>query len=311
MSATETVRTHSAPAPALTEIADAVYAYVQLDGGWCLNNAGVLAGRDGTVVIDTAATESRAARLRESVRRIGADPVRTLVNTHFHGDHVFGNSAFGPVTIVAHAEARSEMAAAGLGLTTLWPEVDWGEIRLALPTLTFTDRLTLHVGERRAELIHVGPAHTTNDVVAWLPDERVLFAGDVVMSGATPFNLMGSVSGALGAVEELRRLGPRVIVGGHGPVTGPAALDETTAYLKWVQRVAAEGAAAGLTPLQAARDAGPGEFGHLLDPERIVGNLHRAYAELEGGAPGRPLDVGRVFGEMIDYNGGEPPRCLA
>ncbi len=295
----------------MAEVADGVYAYIQPAGGWCLNNAGVLAGGDGTVVIDTVATVSRALRLRESVEAIGAGPVRTLVNTHHHGDHTFGNDVFGAVTIVAHHAARTEMAESGLGLTALWPQVDWGEVRLALPTLTFEGRLTLHVGDRPAELVHVGPAHTTNDVVVWLPGDRVLFAGDVAMSGVAPFNLMGSVRGALRAVDELRRLGARTIVCGHGPVTGPEVLDETAAYLEWIQALAADGAARGLSPLQVARDAGLGAFAHLIDSERVVGNLHRAYAELEGGELGRPLDVVKIFGEMIEYNGGALPQCLA
>ena len=311
MAEISTARAHSASAPHMTEVADGVYAYIQPEGGWCLNNAGMLAGSDGTVVIDTVATVSRAVRLRESIKRIGAGPVRTLVNTHHHGDHTFGNGVFGAVTIVAHREARTEMAASGLGLTTLWPQVDWGEVRLALPTLTFEGRLTVYVDDRPAELIHVGPAHTTNDVVVWLPGDRVLFAGDVVMSGVTPFKLMGSVSGALRAVDELRQLGARTIVCGHGPVAGPEVFDETVAYLRWIQALAADGAARGLSPLQAAREAGPGEFGHLIDPERAVGNLHRAYAEIEGGELGRPLDVVKIFGEMIEYNGGVVPECLA
>ncbi|HEX8007441.1 MAG TPA: MBL fold metallo-hydrolase [Trebonia sp.] len=295
----------------MAEVADGVYAYIQPAGGWCLNNAGVLAGGDGTIVIDTVATVSRALRLRESVAALGAGPVRTLVNTHHHGDHTFGNNVFGAVTIVAHHAARTEMAESGLGLTALWPQVDWGEVRLALPTLTFESRLTLHVGDRPAELIHVGPAHTTNDVVVWLPGDRVLFAGDVAMSGVAPFNLMGSVRGALRALDELRRLGPRTIVCGHGPVTGPEVLDETAAYLEWIQALAADGAARGLSPLQVAHDAGFGAFGHLIDFERVVGNLHRAYAELAGGELGRPLDVVKIFGEMIEYNGGALPQCLA
>lgn len=311
MTVTDSARTRTMPHPRMVEVADGVYAYTQPHGGWCLNNAGVLVGPDGTVVIDTVATVSRAARLRESVRRLGAGPVRTLVNTHHHGDHTFGNDAFGAVTIVAHHDARTEMAASGLGLTGLWPEVNWGELRLTLPTLTFHDRLTVHVGDRRAELIHVGPAHTTNDVVVWLPEQRVLFAGDVVLSGATPFNLMGSVRGALRAVADLRQLGATTVVCGHGPVSGPEVFDQTAAYLRWVADLAAEGAAAGQSPLQVARAAGPGEFGHLLDPERLVGNLHRAYAELAGGPLGGPLDVGAIFAEMVEYNGGALPTCLA
>lgn len=311
MTAVSITRSVSGSAPHLAEVADGVYAYLQPAGGWCLNNAGVLAGADGTVVIDTVATVRRALRLRESVAGIGAGPVRTLVNTHHHGDHTFGNDVFGAVTIVAHHAARTEMAESGLGLTSLWPQVDWGQVRLALPTLTFAGRLTLHVGDRPAELIHVGPAHTTNDVVVWLPEDRVLFAGDVAMSGVTPFNLMGSVTGALRAVDQLRRLGPRTIVCGHGPVTGPEVLDQTAEYLEWIQRLAVDGAARGLSPLQVARETGPGAFAHLIDPERLVGNLHRAYAELEPGELGRPLDVVQIFGEMIEYNGGALPECLA
>ncbi|QFZ18802.1 MBL fold metallo-hydrolase [Saccharothrix syringae] len=297
---------------ALVEVAEDVYAYTQLPGGWCVSNAGVVAGSDGVLVVDTLATEHRARRLRAAVDGLRAGPRRTVVNTHHHGDHNFGNRVFGPgAAIVAHEAARTEMAATGLALTGLWPDVAWGEVAVTLPTTTFADRLTVHVGGRAVRLLHVGPAHTTNDVVAWLPEDRVLFAGDVVLSGATPFSLMGSVAGTLAAIERLRDLGARTVVCGHGPVAGPEVFDENAAYLRWVQRLAADGVAAGLRPLEVAAEAGPGEFGHLLDPERVVGNLHRAYAEVEGGPLGRPLDVVSVFGEMVAHNDGRLPTCLA
>jgi cyclase len=124
---------------------------------------------------------------------------------------------------------------------------------------------------------------------------------------------MGSIAGALAAVERLRGLDATTIVCGHGPVAGPEVLDETTSYLRWVQQLAREGAAQAMTPLQVAREADLDRFAHLIDPERIVGNLHRAYAELEpdAGPLGRALDVVAVFGEMVQFNGGELPTCLA
>jgi cyclase len=296
----------------LEPVAEDVYAYTQQPGGWCLSNAGVVVGPDGAMIVDTLATQARANRLRESVDALGAGPRRIVVNTHHHGDHIFGNQAFGAgATVVAHEQARTEMAETGLALTRLWPQVQWGEVRIVLPALTFTDRLTVHLGERRAELIHVGPAHTTNDVVVWLPDERVLFAGDVVLSGATPFSLMGSIAGSLRAIERLRALDARTVVCGHGPVAGPEVFDENAEYLEWIQRLAYLGAARGLSPLDTARDAHRGRFAHLLDQERIVGNLHRAFAELDGGPPARPLDVVAVFGEMVEFNEGRLPTCLA
>jgi cyclase len=299
------------PPPTMVEVTEDIYAYTQPPGGWCLSNAGVIVGPDSALVVDTLATESRAQRLREAIDGLCLGPGRVLVNTHHHGDHTFGNQVFGPsATILAHERARTEMAETGLTLTTLWPHVEWGKIRVVLPTVTFVDRLTIHVGTRRAELIRVGPAHTTNDVVVWLPDERVLFAGDVVLSGATPFNLMGSVSGALTAIEQLRELGPRTVVCGHGPVTGPEVFNENADYLAWIQRLAYQGTKRGITPLQLAREADLAMFDHLLDPERIVGNLHRAYAEIEGGPAGRPLDATDIFGEMVEFNGGRLPTCF-
>lgn len=302
----------SAPTATLLPVAEDVYAYVQQPGGWCLSNAGVVAGPDGVMVVDTLATERRAQRLRATVDELGAGPQRLVVNTHHHGDHNFGNQVFGQgAVVVAHERARTEMAETGLALTGLWPQVEWGELRVVLPALTFTDRLTVHIGAHRAELVHVGPAHTTNDVVVWLPEERVLFVGDVVLSGATPFVLMGSVSGSLEAIERLRGLGARTVVCGHGPVSGPEVFDQNAEYLEWLQRLARRGAAAGLSPSDTARDADLGGFAHLLDPERVVGNLHRAFAELEGGPLARPLDVAAVFAEIVDYNEGRLPTCLA
>ncbi|MFD7576492.1 MBL fold metallo-hydrolase, partial [Streptomyces sp. NPDC059810] len=202
--------------------------------------------------------------------------------------------------------------AAGLGLTGLWPGVHWGDVSVTLPHLTYRDRLTLHLGEgREAELFHPGPAHTTNDTLVWLARERVLFAGDVVMPGCTPFVLMGSIEGSLRTLDRIGELAPRVIVGGHGPVSGPEVLRETAEYLRRVRRIAEQGRARGLTPLQTAREHGPGPFGHWQDPERLVGNLHRAYAELAGELLGSPLDVVGIFGELVEFNGGVLPTCYA
>ncbi|MEU8028761.1 MBL fold metallo-hydrolase [Streptomyces sp. NPDC049099] len=297
--------------PSLEQVAEGVYAYVQPGGGWCVNNAGLVVGEDCAVLVDTAATEARTRRLREAVERIVPGGVDFVVNTHFHGDHTFGNGWFTPrARVVAHAGTRADSAEAGLHLRGLWPQVEWGETPLTLPSLTFEDTLTLHTDGPRAELLHVGPAHTANDVVVWVPERAVLFTGDVVWSGVTPYVLMGSVTGSLRALQRLRALGPRTVVPGHGPVGGPELLDFTEAYLRLLGRLAADGLRDGLTPLQAARRADLGEFAALVDAERLVGNLHRAYAEQQGLAPGARLDVVASFKEMVAFLGG-PPACHA
>jgi cyclase len=291
----------------LHRVADDVYAYVQPDGGWCLSNAGLVVGERGAVLVDTAATLRRARRLRQEVLAVTRRPPNVVVNTHHHGDHVFGNQVFaGHATVVAHELARTEILRAGLGLTQIWPDVDWGDIELVPPSLTFRDALRVDLGPSTVELLYVGPAHTTNDVVAWLPERGVLFSGDVVLAGATPFCLMGSIEGSLAAIGRLRALGATTVVPGHGPVAGPEVFDDTEEYLRWIQDLAAAGAEAGRSPLETARAADLGAFAKLLDSERLVGNLHRAYAELAGGPHGEDLDVLGPFQEMAAYHGGLP-----
>jgi cyclase len=172
----------------------------------------------------------------------------------------------------------------------------------------------VHAGDLRASVRHVGTAaHTTNDSIVWIPDRSVLFCGDLIFNGGTPFLLMGSVAGAVEVLEEvIAPLGARLIVPGHGPVfegTGP--LDATLDYLRFVLEVAARACAAGVTPLAAARDTDLGRFAGWADRERIVGNLHRACAELAGTPRGGPIDVPAALADMVAYNGGAPLTCLA
>jgi len=112
-------------------------------------------------------------------------------------------------------------------------------------------------------------------------------------------------------MRDLKQLGARTIVPGHGQVCGPEVFDVIIDYLTYVQDIAATGHRAGRTPLEAARDAGPTPFPDLLDPERLVANLHRAYAEIEGAPPGADIDLTATRRDMIALNGGQPLRCHA
>ena len=302
--------------PRIEEVADGVFAYLQPDGSWWVNNTGFVVGRRGVVAIDACSTERRTGRFLDSVRGVSAEPVTTLVNTHHHGDHTFGNHLFRGATIVGHEATREEVLAAGPpspAFGAVWEPVEWGDIEVAPPFLTYREGVTVWSDDRRLDVRHVGtPAHTTNDSYVWLPEESVLFCGDLLFNGGTPFVLMGSVEGAIDAVENvLRPLGARTIVPGHGPVAGPELLDDVAAYLGWLLGLARQGIEAGLTPLEVARETDLGGFAALTDSERIVGNLHRAYAELGGAVRGAPVDTVTALLDMVAYNGGRPLRCIA
>lgn len=301
------------PPPKVQEVSEGIYAYVQLDGSWGLNNAGFIVGRDAVTVIDTCFTERRSRALRDAIRAtVGDLPVRVLVNTHHHGDHTHGNYVFSPgATIIGHEKCREEVIATGLGTKGLFPGVEWGEIEVMPPFVTFEERLSLRVDDLLVELIYVGPAHTNNDIVAWVPERKVLFAGDVVFNGGTPFVMMGSIAGSLVALKRLRSQGAERIVPGHGAVCGPEVIDEVEAYLEFVQETAHKGFEAGAAPLEVARETELGRFGGWLDAERLVANIHRGYSELRGEAPAMALPLQEVVGDMVAYNGGQMPRCLA
>jgi cyclase len=299
--------------PRVVELAERVFAYVQPDGTWWINNAGFIAGSDSLLSIDTCSTERRTRDYLAAVSATTGRMPSVVVNTHHHGDHTNGNCLVEGATIVAHARCREEMARTGIGrYDGVFDPVEWGELTLALPTVTFERRLDLHVGDLHVELLHVADAaHTTNDVVAWVPEHRVLYSGDLVFNGGTPFVVMGSVAGSIRALDAIAELDPAVIVPGHGEPCDVEMIDACARYLRFVQDSAAAGIAAGLTPLEVAREADLGEFGELTDSERLAGNLHRAYAEAHGAAPGDPIDLVAAFTDMISLNGGAPLRCRA
>lgn len=310
---------HTDPGPPrVREVSDGVFAYIQPDGSWFINNTGFLAGRVGVTSIDTCSTERRTRDYLEAIARVSPRPVRTLVNTHHHGDHTNGNCLLPGATIVAHDRCREEILAAGPpGYGGVFEPVDWGDVTPAPPFLTYSGGVTLYRDDLRCEVRYVGgPAHTTNDSILWIPERSVLFAGDLIFNGGTPFLLMGSVTGAIAVLENVvRPLAPRTIVPGHGDVCGPEAIEDGLGYLRFVLETARRARAEGLAPLAAARGTGLGEYASLTDPERLVGNLHRAYADLDaetaGGDPGGRLDYPAILAEMVAYNGGRPLTCLA
>jgi cyclase len=300
--------------PLVEEVADGVYAYIQPDGSWWINNTGFVAGGVRNVVsIDTCSTERRTRAYLETVKEITGLSPQTLVNTHHHGDHTNGNCLLPFATVIAHEQCRQEMLRTGLvHYEGLFDPVDWGNLELAPPFVTFERTIDIYVDDLKIEVIHLTEAaHTTNDVVAFIPEHRVLFTGDLVFNGGTPFVVMGSVSGSLEALDLIAELDPVVIVPGHGMPSGVEVIDTCGTYLRFLQESALQAMAAGLTPLEAARELDLGDFAALLDPERLVGNLHRAFAEMRGLTPGAPIDLAAAFADMVTLNGGKPLRCMA
>lgn len=303
-------RAHEAPAPQVKEVSPGIFAYVQLDGSWGLNNPAFLVGKKGVTLVDTTFTEARGRNLRRAIEGVTSLPVRTLLNTHHHGDHTWGNFVFPEATIIGHRLTREVTIETALTSQAFFPGVEWGDIEIEPAFVTFEDRINVYVDDLEVQFIFVGPAHTSNDSVAWIPSRKLLIAGDLVFSKCTPFVLQGSLAGHIRALQVLRGLGAETVIPGHGDICGPEGIEDGMDYLRFVQETGQKAWDAGVTPLGAARETDLGRFGAWAEKERFAANLHRAFSELRNEPAGAPLSP-EAFADMVKFNNGEPLHCMA
>lgn len=294
----------------LEELAPGVYAFVQPAGGWMVNNCGVITDASGdAVLVDTTSTEKRNRALLAEVQHVSTGGPRIAVNTHSHPDHTYGNGFLPPTTtIIGHHLCREGVLRAGLAATQELP-ADYGDLVVRPPDVTIDSDITLHLGEFPVELQIMGPAHSTNDVGVWLPEQKVMFAGDLAFSGGHPIFLEGSMIGFREATRRMRALEPVALLPGHGPACHGdevgRVLDALEGYVGWIEELALTSYAAGLTPLEAALKATQDSpYRDWEEGERVVCNLHRAYVELTDYEPSHPLNIPSLWPEMVALNGG-------
>ncbi|MDF2492745.1 MAG: Beta-lactamase protein [Microbacterium sp.] len=294
--------------PQLQRVGTGVWAYIQPDGGWMINNMGLVAGPDGATSIDATSTEQRMRAYLGAVEDVTDAPVRRLVLTHSHPDHCNGASLLPEAEVIAHRAVADDLRHAPPLAPHIFTPFDQGDVSPRLPTIVFEDAVRIVSGDRQIEVRHPGGrAHTAGDAYVWLPDDGVLFTGDLVFHGGTPFALSGSPAGWLRALQQMAALDPQTVVPGHGPVGGAELFRPVADYLEFLLEVAEDAHRAGRSPAEAARGLDLGRFEGLLEKERIVGNLHRALAELDGTQP----DFGQAWQDMYEYNGSRPLDCHA
>ncbi|WP_116116198.1 MBL fold metallo-hydrolase [Austwickia chelonae] len=301
--------------PEVDEVAPGVYAYVQPDGSWWVNNCAFVIGDDSMLLVDTCATADRTRALLDAVEGFSAGrTLRYAVNTHLHGDHTYGNVLLPEQTVlIGHERMRAGLAADPFvcGCPPLWERpLDWGvDGQRRLPDLTVSGDTQLYVGGQQVVLTHPGRvAHTDGDLVVHLPEHHVLVTGDLVFNQVTPMVAMGSVAGALDTLDWLGGFEAEVMVPGHGPVLRGTAqisscLEDTRRYLEFVLDRARAGLTAGATPLEVAVETELGEYADRPDAERLVLNLHRAYTDLAG----TPFDLLGAFKDALAWHGGPLP----
>jgi cyclase len=304
----------------LHELGDGVFAYLQPDGGWGWSNAGLITADGTSMLVDTLFDLDLTRRMLDAMRPITErNPIEQAMNTHANGDHCFGNELLPhAVDLYATAAAAAEMRAVPPAVVHgLFNELDLGpafddfaqrtmrrfdfkDIRQRLPSTTFHGRLDLRVGDRHVHLLEVGPAHTSGDAIAHVPDARTVFTGDILFIDGTPIMWEGPVTNWLRACDRILALDCEVLVPGHGPVTDASGVQDVQRYLAYVRDETRQRFDAGMSAEDAADDIDLADYSDWGDPERIAVNVETLYREFDPSRPAVP--VPQLFVRMAEWS---------
>ncbi len=262
-------------------------------------NSGVVVGDDSVLVIDARATPVMAQELVAHVRKVTDKPIRHVLLTHYHAVRVLGVAGYEERVNVIASDATYDMIVER-GEQDMESEIQRFPRLfraketipgLTWPTVVFHQRITLRLGEREVQIIHAGRGHTRGDTIAWLPREKVLFSGDLVEYGATPYCGDAHFTDWPGTLDRLASFRPQALVPGRGDaLTTPEqvgqGLSETRAFLEDVFRVAKAGVASGQSLKQvydaAMRELRP-KYGHWVIFDHCMPfDVSRAYDEAKG-----------------------------
>ncbi len=235
------------------ELGEGLYAYTA-EGD---PNTGIIVGDDSVMVIDTQATPVMAQGVIDRIREVTDKPIKYVVLSHYHAVRVLGASAYGAEHIIASRDTYDLIVERGqqdydseVGrFPRLFQSVETVP-GLTWPTLVFEKSLTLFMGKREVQILQLGRGHTKGDTVVWLPKEKVMFAGDLVEYGATPYTGDAYLQDWPQTLANLRALGPEKLVPGRGAALKTAQECEegiagTQAFLTQMYQSVAKGVAAG------------------------------------------------------------------
>jgi glyoxylase-like metal-dependent hydrolase (beta-lactamase superfamily II) len=276
------------------ELGPGLYAYTA-EGD---PNSGVIVGPEGVVVVDAQATPLMAADVQARIANVTKLPVKQVVLSHYHAVRVLGASGYPAHSIICSEATRDLIVERGAqdmdSEIGRFPRLFRGRESipgLTWPTQTFHKRMTLWLGEREAQIIHIGRSHTAGDTVVWLPKERVLFAGDTVEFGATPYCGDAHFADWPATLAAIRALNPEKLVPGRGAALLKAkdvaeALHQTESYTSDLFALARSAAAKGWTLKQLydeAMEAMRPKYGHWVIFEHCMPfNVSRAFDEAKG-----------------------------
>ena len=273
-----------AKGPRVVKVAEGVYAFI---GGGGRTNSGFVVTKKGVVVIDTQGPKALALELRKRIREVTKKPVLYVINTHYHGDHTFGNQYFSEAgAIISQINTRRDMLKKDKKNRAMFRKFfgrkSLRDFVLTLPNLTFKEKLIIRSVEKPLRLIHTPRAHTSGDIVVFMPEDSVVFTGDILYKGRLPWLGDGSLEGSIRAVDMLLGLRAETYIPGHGGVATRKDVLEYKKYLLALRREVRRLMAEGKTLAEIKREIRLPAFRKYRKYRKWLPlNAEKAYMELE------------------------------
>jgi glyoxylase-like metal-dependent hydrolase (beta-lactamase superfamily II) len=207
-------------------------------------NIGIIVGRDGVLVVDTGMGPRNAETVLDEVKKITRKPVAYLSITHFHPEHGMGAQAFPASTIIIYPTAqKAELLEKGAAMINQFSGVSTGiadllkPVKIRMPNVTFSEEAEIDLGDFPVRLLHWGSSHTRGDEFVFLPQQSIVFGGDVVVNRFFPIMADSDSSGTnwIEILGRLEKLHPAIVVPGHGEVGDVGVISAMREYLVFVR----------------------------------------------------------------------------
>ena len=263
---------------------DGVVVYVS-QGGFCMNNPGFVAGTNCMMGIDTMAGISLSSMALEGARKRLNKPLHFLLYTHAHGDHVHGSAVYGNAIRIGTQqvwESLSEKAAFIPDTYKRMNPVEMTGIRFLPPEIIVEDTLELNLGNQPVVIRHMGHCHTLSDTIAFVPNAKTVFCGDIFYNFELPDGNVGCFENWISALEEISKMDAESFVPGHGPVADRAEFEAYVRLMKMMYSKAIAAKAHGIHQRDCAREMDLGEFEDWSLPHRLFSVVDTIYRGAEG-----------------------------